>query len=227
MRIALIGYGRMGHAIEVLAPGRGHTVVCTIDNTGEWVSKEADLRRADMAIEFSLPSTAAGNIGRCFDIGLPVVSGTTGWEAEQGAVIARCLVEGHSLFTASNFSLGMNIMFRLNERLAELMCGREDYTVDIAETHHIHKLDAPSGTALTLAAQIAECGDRPLESIPIESFREGEVPGTHTVSYRSEVDTLTLTHEAHSRQGLALGALLAAEFLLGKKGNYTMKDLLD
>ena len=217
----------MGHAIEALAKGRGHTVVCTVDNAAEWVSKEADLRRADVAIEFTLPTTAAENIGRCFDLGLPVVSGTTGWEQDFNAVVARCLHEGHSLFTASNFSLGMYIMFRLNERLAELMRGRENYTVDIAETHHIHKLDAPSGTALTLAGQIADHGGRPLERIPIESFREGEVPGTHVVTYRSAEDTLTLSHEAHSRQGLALGALLAAEFLLGKKGHYTMKDLLD
>ena len=209
----------MGHAIEALAPGRGHTVVCTIDNTDEWVSKEADLRRADVAIEFSLPSTAATHICRCFDLGLPVVSGTTGWEADRDAVVSRCLAEGHSLFTASNFSLGMNIMFLLNERLAELMRGREEYQVSISETHHIHKLDAPSGTALTLANQIADLGGRPLERIPIESFREG-------VTSRSAEDTLPLTHEAHSRQGLALGALLAAEFLLGRKGHYTMKDLL-
>lgn len=227
MKIALIGYGRMGHAIESLATGRGHTVVCTVDNPAEWDARAAELRTADVAIEFTTPATAADNIRRCFALGLPVVSGTTGWDAEFDAVAAQCLAGGHSLFTASNFSLGMNIMFSLNERLAELMRGRTDYEVSIAETHHIHKLDAPSGTALTLASQIARCGDRPKERIPIESFREGEVPGTHTVTYRSTADTLTLTHEAHSRQGLALGALLAAEFLHGRTGHYTMKDLLE
>ncbi len=217
----------MGHAIEALARGRGHMVVCTVDNAQEWGSKADALRTADVAIEFTTPSTAADNIRRCFDMGLPVVSGTTGWDAEFDGVVAQCFAGGHSLFTASNFSLGMNIMFRLNERLAELMRGRTGYEVSIAETHHIHKLDAPSGTALTLASQIADCGGRRLDEIPIESFREGEVPGTHTVTYRSEIDTLTLTHEAHSRQGLALGALLAAEFLQGKRGHYTMKDLLE
>lgn len=227
MKIALIGYGRMGHAIEALAAGRGHAVVCTVDNLAEWDAHRAELRTAEVAIEFSTPATAADNIRRCFALGLPVVSGTTGWDSELDAVVAQCLAEGHALFTASNFSLGMNIMFSLNERLAELMCGRVDYEVSIAETHHIHKLDAPSGTALSLATQIAHCGNRPLESIPIESFREGEVPGTHTVAYRSPIDTLTLTHEAHSREGLALGALLAAEFLHGKRGHYTMRELLE
>lgn len=229
MNIALIGYGRMGHAIEALAGGRGHRVICTVDSLAEWNEREPLVSQADVAIEFTTPATAVANIRRCFDLGLPVVCGTTGWDDDYDIVAARCRVESHALFTASNFSLGMNIMFRLNERLAELMRGRSQYAVSIAETHHIHKLDAPSGTALSLAGQIADHGGRPQESIPIESFREGEVPGTHVVTYRSAEDTLTLTHEAHSRQGLALGALLAAEFLVAKKekGVYTMKDLLD
>lgn len=226
MKIALIGYGKMGHAVEEAAVERGHTVVCTVDNEGEWAAKEELLRGADMAVEFSTPATAEGNIRRCFALGLPVVSGTTGWEAGRNAVVATCLVGGHALLTASNFSIGMNIVFALNERLAELMRGRDDYRVGISETHHVHKLDAPSGTAMQLRCQIAECGMRDEAGIPIESVREGEVPGTHTVTYDSEVDTLTLTHEAHSRKGLALGAVLAAEFLLGRKGNYTMKDVV-
>lgn len=227
MKIALIGYGRMGHAIETLAITRGHSIVCTIDSAAEWQVNTQMLSTADVAIEFTTPATAADNIHRCFDVNLPVVSGTTGWDDDLQSVVARCLAENRALFTSSNFSLGMNIMFRLNERLAELMRGRTDYEVSIVETHHIHKLDAPSGTALTLATAIAQQGGRPMESILIESIREGEVPGTHTIAYRSAIDTLTLTHEAHSRQGLALGALLAAEFLLGKRGHYTMKDLID
>lgn len=226
MKIALIGYGKMGHAVEACAVERGHTVVCTVDNDGEWVSKEALLRQADMAVEFSIPATAEGNIRRCFSLGLPVVSGTTGWDAVRAAVEADCIKGGNAMLTASNFSIGMNIMFALNEHIAKLMRGRDDYRVSISETHHIHKLDAPSGTALTLRNQIVENGERRVESIPIESIREGEVPGTHTVIYDSEIDTLTLTHEAHSRKGLALGAVLAAEFLLGKTGVYSMKDLL-
>ena len=227
MKIALIGYGKMGHAVEETALQRGHTVVCTVDNDAEWASKEALLRQAEMAVEFSTPTTAVDNLRRCFALGLPVVSGTTGWDASREAVEKECRAGGHAMLTASNFSIGMNIMFALNERLAELMRGRDDYSASICETHHIHKLDAPSGTALTLRNQIVECGGRKAESIPIESIREGEVPGTHTVTYYSEIDTITLTHEAHSRKGLALGAVLAAEWLKGKKGVYTMKDVIE
>ena len=231
MKIALIGYGKMGHAIEALALERGHTVACTVDNSEQWseISEQwavSSGQLADVAIEFSTPATAVENIRRCWQLGLPVVCGTTGWNAQYEAVKRECLAGGHTLLAASNFSIGMNIMFELNERLAQLMKGREDYQVSISETHHIHKLDAPSGTALSLREQIVESGKRKVESVPIESIREGEVPGTHTVVYDSEIDTLTLTHEAHSRKGLALGALLAAEWLVGRKGVYTMKDML-
>ena len=222
MKIALIGYGKMGHAVEALASKRGHVVVATIDCGDPWPER----LEADVAVEFSTPATAVENIRRCWQLGLPVVCGTTGWNAQYEAVKAECLAGGHSLFTASNFSIGMNIMFALNERLAELMRGREEYQVSISETHHIHKLDAPSGTAITLREQIVEFGDWISERVPIASYREGEVPGTHTVVYDSEIDTLTLTHEAHSRKGLAQGALLAAEWLVGKRGVFTMKDLL-
>ena len=222
MKLAIIGYGKMGHAIEELAQQRGHSVACTVDVGGRWpVAGESDV-----AIEFSTPATAVDNIRHCWQLGLPVVCGTTGWNAQYETVKAECLAGGHTLFTASNFSIGMNIMFALNERLAELMRGRDDYQVSIAETHHIHKLDAPSGTALSLQRQIMERGKRKEEKVPIESYRVGEVPGTHTVVYDSEIDTLTLTHEAHSRKGLALGALLAAEWVVGKQGVFTMKDML-
>lgn len=222
MKIALIGYGKMGHAIEAMATGRGHTVACRIDRDDPWPGQ----MDADVAIEFTTPATAVANIRRCWAAGLPVVCGTTGWDAERPAVEAECRAGGHTLFAASNFSIGMNIMFALNERLAALMRGKEDYSVSITETHHIHKLDAPSGTALTLRNQIAESGGRSADEIPIESIREGEVPGTHTVVYDSAIDTITLTHEAHSREGLALGALLAAEYTVGRKGVLSMREMI-
>lgn len=222
MKIALIGYGKMGHAIEAMATGRGHTVACRIDRDDPWPGQ----MDADVAIEFTTPATAVANIRRCWAAGLPVVCGTTGWDAERPAVEAECRAGGHTLFAASNFSIGMNIMFALNEHLAALMRGKEDYSVSITETHHIHKLDAPSGTALTLRNQIAESGGRSAAEIPIESIREGEVPGTHTVVYDSRIDTITLTHEAHSREGLALGALLAAEYTVGRKGVLSMREMI-
>ena len=214
----------MGHAIEALAAGRGHAVTLRLDKDDPWPAT----LEADVAIEFTTPATAVGNMLRCLEKGIPVVCGTTGWYADYERVVAECKARNGRLFTATNFSIGMNIMFALNERLAALMAGRDDYSVAIAETHHIHKLDAPSGTAITLQEQIVEHGKRKVESIPIASFREGEVPGTHTVTYDSEIDTLTLTHEAHSRKGLALGALLAAEFLAkAQPGVYTMKDIIN
>ena len=223
MKIALIGYGKMGHAIEALAMERGHTVTVKIDKDEPW-PENID---ADVAIEFTTPATAVGNMLRCLERGVPVVCGTTGWYADYEKVVAECKARNGRLFTATNFSIGMNIMFELNRRLAEMMRGRDDYRVSISETHHIHKLDAPSGTAITLQEQIVENGERKAESIPIASFRKGEVPGTHTVCYDSEIDTITLTHEAHSRKGLAFGALLAAEFLAtAKSGVFTMKDIL-
>ena len=225
MKIAIIGYGKMGHAVEAMAVERGRSVVCTIDNPQEMSEKQALLRSTDVAIEFTTPATAVGNIRGCFEAGVPVVCGTTGWLDAYDAVADECRTCGGAMLTASNFSIGMNIMFALNERLAELMRGRDDYRVTLSETHHIHKLDAPSGTAIVLRQAIRE--RLPQQEAPIESFRVGEVPGTHIVRYDSEIDTITLTHEAHSRRGLAQGALLAAEWLCGRKGVFTMKDLLD
>ena len=223
MKIALIGYGKMGHAIEALAVERGHEVTLRLDKGDVWPSAID----ADVAIEFSTPTTAVENMQRCIAAGVPVVCGTTGWYGSYDAVVEACRKAGGRLLTATNFSIGMNIMFALNERLAELMRGRGEYKTSISETHHIHKLDAPRGTAITLREQIVERGGRKEESVPIESIREGEVPGTHTVVYDSEIDTISLTHEAHSRKGLALGALTAAEWLVGAgAGVYTMKDVL-
>ncbi|MBQ8703251.1 MAG: 4-hydroxy-tetrahydrodipicolinate reductase [Bacteroidales bacterium] len=223
MRIALIGYGKMGHAVEALAVERGHTVACTIDRDDPW----PEGLDADVAVEFTTPQTAADNVRRCLERGVPVVCGTTGWYARYDEVADECRRRNGRLLAATNFSLGMNIMFELNRRLAELMRGRDDYRVGISETHHIHKLDAPSGTAITLQQQIVEGGGRSVERVPITSYREGEVPGTHTVVYDSAIDTITLTHEAHSRLGLAQGAVVAAEWLAkAGPGVYTMKDIL-
>ena len=232
MKIALIGYGKMGHAIEELAGTRGHEVVCTIDNAEELAAKASLLKTANVAIEFTMPSVAAGNIRYCIENDIAIVCGTTGWYDNYYELASLCHDRNGAMLTATNFSIGMNIMFALNERLAQLMNGRDEYQVDITEIHHIHKLDAPSGTAITLKEQILANGERKTENgeriidIPITSIREGEVPGTHTVRYQSEIDTITITHEAHSRKGLALGALMAAEFLCGKKGIYTMKDVV-
>ena len=226
MKIALIGYGKMGHAVESTALHRGHTIVCTVDNPEQWETNANLLRQANVAIEFSQPTVAASNIRRCLEIGLHIVCGTTGWYDTYDELAELCRQRNGALLTATNFSIGMNIMFAINERLAELMRSHSEYRVDITETHHIHKLDAPSGTAITLQQQITERGERKVDDVPITSIREGEVPGTHTVRYDSPIDTITLTHEAHSREGLAQGAVIAAEFLAGKKGVFTMKDLL-
>ena len=222
MKIALIGYGKMGHAVEAYASERGHAVVCRLDRDDPWPER----LECEVAVEFTTPATAADNVRRCLERDVPVVCGTTGWYDRYDEVAALCRERGGRLLTATNFSLGMNIMFALNEQLARLMA-RRPYTASISETHHIHKLDAPSGTAITLQQQIVACGGRTAAEVPIASFREGEVPGTHSVVYDSAIDTLTLTHEAHSRAGLAQGAVVAAEWLAqARPGVYTMKDVL-
>lgn len=227
MNLAILGYGKMGHAIEALAIQRGHSVCCTIDNVDDWCRNADLLGRCDVAVEFTQPAVAVDNIYRCFDRNLPVVCGTTGWYEQLDAVESACRERGQALFYASNFSIGMNIVFELNRRLAQLMAVHPEYRVSLSETHHIHKLDAPSGTAITLAQDInRECHVERMPVADIVSIREGEVPGIHEVVYDSDVDTLTLRHSAKSRQGLALGALAAAEFLKGRKGCYTMRDLL-
>ena len=222
MKIAIIGYGKMGHAIEEYARQIGYDVACTIDRDDPWPDK----MEADVAVEFTTPQTAVENLHRCFDRHVPVVCGTTGWYDHYTKVCEECQRLAGTMLTATNFSLGMNIMFALNEQLARYM-SRYNYKVGIAETHHVHKLDAPSGTAITLQQQIVENGNRDVDDVPIVSYRVGEVPGTHTVQYDSPVDTITLTHEAHSREGLAQGALLAAEWLVNADpGVYTMRDVL-
>ncbi len=237
MKIALLGYGKMGKAIAELASGRGHNVTVTIDNETEWQERKALLAQCDVAIDFTTPATAVENINRCFDLDVPVVVGTTGWYEHYDSLCSRCREQGKSLFVASNFSIGMNIVFELNRKLAHMMNRYPEYKIAITETHHIHKLDSPSGTAITLANDaIAELDS--LEgwhetgtphngaSLPITSIREGEVAGIHEVVYDCDIDTVSIAHYAKSRKGLALGAVLAAEYLQGKRGCYTMKNLL-
>lgn len=224
MKIALLGYGKMGKAIESLASEQGHSVGVTIDCENDWAQHLEALRNCDVAIDFSTPSTAVDNIMRCFNINMPIVVGTTGWYDQLESVVHDCQQRNQALFVASNFSIGMNMMFDLSRRLAHLMSHHPEYHASITETHHIHKLDAPSGTAVTLANDMKE---QLRHAVPIQSVREGEVPGIHEVVYDSDIDTITLVHSAKNRKGLALGALLAAQYLVGKKGYHTMKDLLD
>ena len=243
MKIALVGYGKMGHIIEQIAIQRGHTIVSTIDiNNMEDFNSDA-FRSADVAIEFTIPATAFDNYQKCFAAGVPVVSGTTGWTERLGEIKRQCAEEGKTFFYASNFSIGVNIFFAVNKYLAKLMNSFPAYDVNMTEVHHIHKLDAPSGTGITLAEgaleaierkkqwRLAEEGAEPFDTEKPEDFiihalREGEVPGIHEVRYESDVDSITIKHDAKSRAGFALGAVLAAEFTAGKKGFLGMNDLL-
>lgn len=235
MKIALIGYGKMGHAIEQIALQRGHEIVSVIDvNNQEDFTSDA-FKSADVAIEFSMPAVAMDNYRRAFAAGVPVVSGTTGWLEHLPEIKEACKA-GQTFFYASNFSLGVNIFFALNKYLAKIMNDFPAYDVRMVETHHVHKLDAPSGTAITLAEGLIDNierknkwveGKEPAEDeIGICSVREGEVPGIHTVIYESDVDTISITHDAKSHMGFALGAVIAAEFTCGKKGFLTMQDML-
>lgn len=234
MKIALLGYGKMGHEVEKNALAQGHEIVVTIDNEQEWNERLELLKKADVAIEFSQPDQAFANINRCFDLHLPIVVGTTAWYDRLDEVKKRCLSEDQSLFYAPNFSIGMNMVFMMNKQLARF-AEQYGYSLKVAETHHIHKLDKPSGTAAKLANDIiAENSHYQRWSIeepysdsvlPIEVTREGEVFGIHSITAQSSADRITLTHEAFSREGLAKGALAAAQFLIGKTGVFTMESL--
>lgn len=226
----------MGHEIERIALVRGHQIVSIIDLNEEEKFQSPEFKSADVAIEFTSPASAFQNYMHAFEADVPVVSGTTGWLDRVDRIKEACEKEGKTFFYASNFSLGVNLFFALNKYLAGLMNRFSDYNVRIEETHHIHKLDAPSGTALTLAEGILDKIDRKKEwslenddtpTLHIQSLREGEVPGIHTVVYESGVDSIRLTHDAKSREGFALGAVLAAEFTKGKKGFLGMNDLLN
>ena len=236
MNIAIIGYGKMGHEIEKICRERGHNIVCTIDAGEESKFDSQEFKNADVAIEFSSPQSALSNYKRAFAANVPVVSGTTGWLDNIEEVKQACQEEGQTFFYASNFSLGVNILFAVNKYLANIMNDFPEYNVHVDETHHIHKLDAPSGTAITIAEGILESVERKKQwkldeqksedDLQINAFREGEVRGIHTIKYESEVDTIELTHDAKSRKGFALGAVVAAEFTANKKGFLGMEDLL-
>ncbi|MDR1624088.1 MAG: 4-hydroxy-tetrahydrodipicolinate reductase [Tannerellaceae bacterium] len=236
MNIALIGYGKMGKAIEQLALGRGHTIVSVIDLTNRDEFNSPAFRSADVAIEFTTPGTAFDNFMQCFAADIPVVSGTTGWLNRLGDIKRMCEEEGKTLFYASNFSIGANILFALNTYLAKIMNKFPAYNVSITETHHIHKLDAPSGTAITLAESILENVERKKRwtlnkeeqpaDLPVYALREGEVPGIHEIVYESDADFVSIKHDAKNRAGLALGAVIAAEFTAGKQGFLGMNDML-
>lgn len=236
MKIALIGYGKMGHEIEKIALDRGHEIVCTIDLNEEYKFDSPEFKSSDVAIEFTSPASALNNYRRAFAANVPVVSGTTGWLEHLDEVKEECEKNGKTFFYASNFSLGVNIFFALNNYLAKVMNRFAEYDVRMEEIHHIHKLDAPSGTAITLAESILANIDRKESwvlneahsdnELEIKAIREGEVPGTHNIIYESEADSIRITHEAKNRKGFALGAVLAAEFVQGKKGFLGMRDML-
>lgn len=237
MKIALIGYGKMGHMIEEIALHRGHEVVLkiNIDNTDHFTQE--NITGADVAIEFTAPESAFDNVKKCISFGVPVVSGSTGWNENIPVAKEYCLEKGSAFLHASNFSIGVNIFLQVNKLLAKLMASQPDYEVSLKEIHHTQKKDAPSGTAVTLAEQVMENIGRKKtwvndettnpEELIILSERIDPAPGTHHVRYTSEVDDIEIIHTAHSRKGFALGAVLAAEFLAGKKGVFSMDDVLN
>lgn len=236
MKIALIGYGKMGKAIEAIALRRGHQVVLTIDadNLNDFTAEK--LSQAEVAIEFTGPHSAAENVLRCIEYGVPLVCGSTGWLHRWAEAEARCKARNGTLLYASNFSVGVNLFFELNKYLAGLMQGHPEYRIELEEIHHTQKKDAPSGTAITLAEQILERVQRvqkwinePSQTageLPIISKRVDPAPGTHHVRYQSDIDDIEIIHTAHSREGFATGAVLAAEFIRDKKGIFSMKDVL-
>ncbi|MFR9603571.1 MAG: 4-hydroxy-tetrahydrodipicolinate reductase [Rikenellaceae bacterium] len=236
MKVAIIGYGKMGREIEKILIERGHTVplIIDMDNSGDLNAE--NLADIDVAIEFTTPSTAYANLVKCIESKTPVVSGTTGWLDKFDELKALCAKCSGAMFYASNYSLGVNLMFRINKQLAQLMNKFNGYAVEVEEIHHIHKVDAPSGTAITIAEGLIENLDTksgwvndttPQEGqIEIKSIREGEVPGTHTVTYESPDDILELKHTIKNRSTLAYGAVIASEFLCGKVGVYSMEDML-
>lgn len=235
MNIALIGYGKMGKEIEKIALKRKHKIVLHVEKDNADLVTENDLKKADVAIEFTTPQTVTDNLRRCIDAKLPVVVGTTGWYDNFPEIEKLCLLKKSALFHATNFSVGVNVFLKVNNYLAELMNKYEEYEVSMQEIHHIHKLDKPSGTAITIANQILEKLERKTkwsiekkakDTLFIKDVREGETPGTHIVKYQSEVDDIEIMHKAHNRKGFALGAVLAAEFLKGKTGIFTMDDLV-
>jgi len=236
MRIALLGYGKMGKEIEQIAIERGHVISLKIDGSNLKNFKSESLSDTDVAIEFSTPETAYQNIQICFSANTPVVVGTTGWLDKLDDCIAQCNDNGAGLFYASNYSVGVNVFFEINKKLAKLMAPYPSYKIDMEEIHHTQKLDAPSGTAITLAEGIIEnneainkwvndCEPKDKE-VNIASKRIDKVPGTHSITYENEIDEIYIRHTAHNRKGFALGAVLASEYMENKAGFYGMKELM-
>ena len=231
MKIALLGYGRMGKSIETIALQRHHSISLKVSDA----TSDYDFSNADVAIDFSIPSVAVFNIKKALDAGIPVISGTTGWLDPYDKIIDYCNSKKGTFLYASNFSLGVNIFFEINNRLSQLMSGFPEYSTEIEEIHHTQKLDAPSGTAITLAEQIISNTtytkwtlDEPKPNeILIDAKRIDDVPGTHEIKYNSDIDSISIKHTAHSRQGFAMGAVIAAEWIKNKKGVFTMKDVLN
>ena len=236
MKIALLGYGKMGHEIESVALEQGHSIHITIDNLKDWEEKTLQFKDCDVAIDFTMPATAMENAFKCLDIGIPTVIGTTGWYDKLDALTIQCQQKNGSVFYASNFSIGVNIFFEINRRLSALMQSYPLYAPSMIEAHHLNKLDSPSGTAITLANDIQannnlyngySKGEIVSGKIPIQSIRSEGVIGTHIVKWTSAIDEITIAHDAKSRRGFAIGAVMAASWLIGKKGVFTMKDLLN
>ncbi len=231
MKIALLGYGKMGKAIEKIAIEKGHEIILKVDKE----ATDFDITNADVAIDFSIPNAAFNNIKKCLRNNVPIISGTTGWLDNYDQAVTICKENNGAFIYASNFSLGVNIFFQLNEYLATMMRNLSQYTIEMEEIHHTQKLDAPSGTAISLAEGIIKNTEKKgwqldkaeTNQIPITAKRIENVPGTHTIAYTSEVDTIEITHTAHSRQGFALGAVVAAEWIVGKTGVFSMKDVLN
>lgn len=255
LRIALSGYGRMGKEVEKAALAAGHRIACRIDNPQDWEQASENLKKSDVVIDFSSPSCVTENISRCYDLHLPVVVGTTGWDSRKQEIEDRCRREGQSLLSDSNFSIGVHLFLATAGFLAALMEQQPQYEAAIEETHHVHKLDKPSGTAISLARKVlsrmdrydrweamdgnapARTGSDPVPpqgkspeaapgAIPVKSFREGETVGIHNLLFESGADCICLRHQAKSRQGFALGAIRAAEWLIGRKGAFSMADML-
>ena len=231
MKIALLGYGKMGKTIEKIATSRGHHIVLKVDkNTTDY-----DITLADVAIDFSIPSAAVANLSKALNNNVPVISGTTGWLKDYDDIIRLCKERDGAFIYASNFSIGVNIFFELNRHLAKMMSNLQKYKVTLEEIHHTQKLDAPSGTAITLAEGIIEnstyknwsLDKADSDEIPIKAKRIEDVPGTHTITYDSSVDSIEIKHTAKNREGFALGAVIAAEWIIGKTGIFTMKDVLN
>ncbi len=238
MKIALIGYGKMGQEIEKVAIARKHEIVSIVGNENQWIEFADEIRKADVVIEFSTPSAVYNNIRNAFNNDLPIVVGTTGWKERLPELKTLCNKMNQSLLYSSNFSIGVNLFFVINKKLAELMRNFPEYDVNIEEVHHTAKLDSPSGTAIKLADDILnivkhkskwinapEIDDE--QSLQIESKRVSNTPGTHIVTYESKIDSIEIKHTAHNRKGFATGAVLAAEWLVDKKGIFTMSDVLD